>query len=108
MNSVPGAPVQIQLGTVPSYALTVRCLVVASRIFAVCLPLLVRVRTRVDRQVHKTQSLSIKHIVRGCLEGVFAQGQANLSALVLWFVIANLESRRRPSFLGIESNRYMC
>ena len=25
--------------------------------------------------VHKTQALSIKHLVRGCLEGVFAQGQ---------------------------------
>ena len=26
-------------------------------------------------EVHKTQALSIKHIVRGCLEGVFAVGQ---------------------------------
>ena len=25
--------------------------------------------------MHKTQALSIKHLVRGCLEGVFAQGQ---------------------------------
>ena len=26
-------------------------------------------------EVHKTQALSIKHVVRGCLEGVFAMGQ---------------------------------
>ncbi len=25
--------------------------------------------------IHKTQALSIKYIVRGCLEGVFAQGK---------------------------------
>ena len=25
--------------------------------------------------IHKTQSLSVKHVVRGCLEGVFAFGQ---------------------------------
>ena len=79
MNNVPGQPVQLQLGVVPCYALT----------------------------VHKTQALSIKHVatlasckqarlcftvayhtapiqklcsrwpqvVLGCLEGVFAQGQ---------------------------------
>ena len=47
INNVPGQPVQIQLGVVLSYGLT----------------------------VHKTQALSIKHIVRGILEGVFAQGQ---------------------------------
>ena len=47
INNVPGNPVQIQLGVVPSYGLT----------------------------VHKTQALSIRHIVRGILEGVFAQGQ---------------------------------
>ena len=41
INNVPGQPVQIQLGFVPGYALT----------------------------VHKTQALSIKHIVRGVLEG---------------------------------------
>ena len=38
MNTVPGAPVQVQLGMVPCYSLT----------------------------VHKTQAMSIKHIVRGC------------------------------------------
>ena len=27
-------------------------------------------------RIHKTQALSIKHNVQGCLEGVFAQGQA--------------------------------
>jgi hypothetical protein len=26
------------------------------------------------RTIHKTQALSIKHIVRGALEGIFAQG----------------------------------
>ncbi len=42
-----GEPVILQLPLVPCYALT----------------------------IHKTQSLSVKHIVRGCLEGVFAFGQ---------------------------------
>ena len=42
LASVYGRPVLLQLPLVPSYALT----------------------------VHKTQALSIKHIVRGCLEGV--------------------------------------
>ena len=44
---MPGQPVLAQLPLMPAYALT----------------------------VHKTQALSIKHIVRGCIEGVFAQGQ---------------------------------
>ena len=44
---VRGGPVILQLPIVPSYALT----------------------------IHKTQALSIKHVVRGCLEGVFAFGQ---------------------------------
>ena len=39
-----GEPVILQVPLVPCYALT----------------------------IHKTQSLSVKHIVRGCLEGVFA------------------------------------
>ena len=42
LSSVPGLPVLLQVPVVPSYALT----------------------------VHKTQALSIKHVVRGCLEGV--------------------------------------
>ncbi len=41
LASVPGQPALLQLPIVPSYALT----------------------------VHKTQALSIKHVVRGCLEG---------------------------------------
>ena len=45
--AMPGQPVLVQLPLIPAYALT----------------------------VHKTQALSIKHIVRGCIEGVFAQGQ---------------------------------
>ncbi len=45
--NVIGQPVVLQAPIVPSYALT----------------------------VHKVQALSISHIVRGCLEGVFAQGQ---------------------------------
>ena len=47
LANVIGQPVILQLPLVPCYALT----------------------------VHKTQALSIKHVVRGCLEGVFAQGQ---------------------------------
>ena len=42
-----GEPALLQLPLVPCYALT----------------------------IHKTQALSIKHIVRGCLEGIFAFGQ---------------------------------
>ena len=42
-----GDPVMLQLPVVPAYSLT----------------------------IHKTQALSIKHIVAGCLEGVFALGQ---------------------------------
>jgi hypothetical protein len=45
--AVPGAPVLLQIPLVPCYALT----------------------------IHKTQALSLRHIVRGCLEGVFAFGQ---------------------------------
>ncbi len=45
--TMPGQPVLVQLPLIPAYALT----------------------------VHKAQALSIKHIVRGCIEGVFAQGQ---------------------------------
>ena len=47
LMNVMGLPVLLQVPLVPCYALT----------------------------VHKTQALSIKHIVRGSLEGVFAQGQ---------------------------------
>ena len=47
ITSIRGEPVLLQLPVVPCYALT----------------------------VHKTQALSIKHLVLGCLEGVFAQGQ---------------------------------
>ena len=44
---IRGEPVMLQLSLVPAYSLT----------------------------IHKTQALSIKHVVRGCLEGVFAFGQ---------------------------------
>ncbi len=47
LASFQGQPVLLQLPVVPSYALT----------------------------VHKTQALSIKHLAKGCLEGVFAMGQ---------------------------------
>ena len=45
--AVRGEPIMLQLCIVPAYALT----------------------------VHKTQALSVKHLVTGCLEGVFAMGQ---------------------------------
>ena len=45
--AVRGEPIMLQLCVVPAYALT----------------------------IHKTQALSIKHLVIGCLEGVFAMGQ---------------------------------
>ena len=66
MTNVPGAPVQIQLGVVPAYALT----------------------------VHKTQSLSVKHIVQGCLEGVFAQGQ-------VYVLISRVTDPRNFHLLGV-------
>ena len=51
LTMMPGQPVLVQLPLIPAYALT----------------------------VHKTQALSIKHIVRGCIEGVFAQvGDCNM------------------------------
>ena len=46
--AVRGEPIMLQLCVVPAYALT----------------------------IHKTQALSIKHLVIGCLEGVFAMGHA--------------------------------
>jgi len=49
---VRGEPIMLQLCVVPSYALT----------------------------IHKTQALSIKHQVIGCLEGVFAMGQVYVLA----------------------------
>ena len=45
--NIRGEPILLQLCVVPAYALT----------------------------VHKTQARSIKHLVLGCLEGVFALGQ---------------------------------
>jgi len=45
--AVRGEPIMLQLCVIPAYALT----------------------------IHKTQALSIKHLVVGCLEGVFAMGQ---------------------------------
>ncbi len=57
---------QIQLGVVPSYGLT----------------------------VHKTQSLSIKHIVRGVIEGIFAQGQ-------LYVLISRVVDPRSLELLGV-------
>ena len=36
----------------------------------------------VKRTIHKTQALSIKHTVRGALEGIFAQGEL-LNKIVL-------------------------
>ena len=47
LPTVAGMPVLLQIPLVPCYALT----------------------------IHKTQALSLRHIVRGCLEGVFAFGQ---------------------------------
>ena len=47
LNNIAGQPILLQLGVVPSYALT----------------------------IHKVQALSLKWTVMGCLEGVFASGQ---------------------------------
>ena len=55
LASVQGQPVLLQIPLVPSYALT----------------------------VHKTQALSIKHIVRGCLEGVLSLADLKTGAITI-------------------------
>ena len=81
MSTVPGCPVMLQLGTVPAYALTVHktqvCCVVKHKILRnpfFCLKLIWSL-TSFTKGPHENtrQALSIKHIVRGCLEGIFAQ-----------------------------------
>ncbi len=48
--------------------------------------------------IHKTQALSIKHIVRGCLEGIFAFGQL--------YVLVSFQGRwSSPRFLDSISCR---
>ena len=59
ITSIRGEPVLLQSPVVPCYALT----------------------------VHKTQALSIKHLVLGCLEGVFAQGQVYVLVLLASLII---------------------
>ena len=66
LATIPGQPVLVQLQLVPSYGLT----------------------------VHKVQALSIKHIVRGCLEGVFAQGQ-------VYVLISRVTDPRNLELLGL-------
>jgi hypothetical protein len=66
LTSVPGHPVMVQLPIQPAYALT----------------------------VHKTQALSISHIVRGCLEGVFAQGQ-------IYVLVSRVTDPRNFELLGV-------
>ena len=55
LASVQGQPVLLQIPLVPSYALT----------------------------VHKTQALSIKHIVRGCPEGVLSLTDLKTSSFTI-------------------------
>jgi hypothetical protein len=71
LNTVPGQPVMLQLGCVPAYALTVRYSAPLCDTRAA--PLSFSPHLWLPCQVHKTQALSIKHVVRGCLQGVFAQ-----------------------------------
>jgi hypothetical protein len=66
LTSVPGHPVLVQLPIQPAYALT----------------------------VHKTQALSISHTVRGCLEGVFAQGQ-------IYVLVSRVTDPRNFELLGV-------
>ena len=61
-----GEPILLQLPLVPAYALT----------------------------VHKTQALSIKHQVIGCLEGVFAHGQ-------LYVLISRVTDPRNFHLIGV-------
>ena len=48
----------------------------------------------VHLQVHKTQALSIKHLVLGCLEGVFALGQ-------VYVLVSRVTDPRNFSLVGI-------
>ena len=66
--NIRGEPILLQLCVVPAYALT----------------------------VHKTQALSIKHVVLGCLEGVFALGQ-------VYVLISRVTDPGNFSLLGIPS-----
>jgi len=66
LTNVIGQPVVLQISLVPAYALT----------------------------VHKVQALSIKHFVRGCLEGVFAQGQ-------VYVLVSRVTDPRNFELLGI-------
>ena len=66
--NIRGEPILLQLCVVPAYALT----------------------------VHKTQALSIKHLVLGCLEGVFALGQ-------VYVLISRVTDPQNFSLLGIPS-----
>ena len=66
--NIRGEPILLQLCVVPAYALT----------------------------VHKTQALSIKHLVLGSLEGVFALGQ-------VYVLISRVTDPQNFSLLGIPS-----
>ena len=66
LASVQGQPVLLQVPLVPSYALT----------------------------VHKTQALSLRHTVRGCLEGVFAYGQ-------VYVLISRVTDPRNMELVGV-------
>ena len=66
--NIRGEPILMQLCVVPAYALT----------------------------VHKTQALSIRHLVLGCLEGVFALGQ-------VYVLISRVTDPQNFSLLGIPS-----
>ena len=51
-------------------------------------------RKKTPFQVHKTQALSIKHLVLGCLEGVFALGQ-------VYVLVSRVTDPRNLSLVGI-------
>ena len=72
-----GEPILLQLCVVPAYSLTVLETALLTVGCVVCLYLFMRFQRKktLTLQVHKTQALSIKHLVLGCLEGVFALGQ---------------------------------
>ena len=44
--------------------------------------------------IHKTQALSIKHLVRGCLEGIFASGQ-------IYVLISRVTDPKNIQLLGV-------
>ena len=91
--AVRGEPILLQLCVVPAYALTIHKVQQSRNPFVQWkLLLFAKSEFRFEllvpgitgfRRCSKVQALSIKHLVLGCLEGVFALGQAHTTKRTL-------------------------